>query len=612
MPDRDLSAGNFTQPKYHPRYERSYAILIGIDSYQHPRLRPLGNAEADARSIQEILSTKPYNFHVDLLLGAQATRKAITRLLNQAIQVTEPNDRLIFYFAGHGYIQQDTRGFDVGYLACADTDPDDPFDGLEYAEVTSKLIRFAEAKHVAFILDACFSGKALGLTRSVVQPAALSEYLLHTSYQVLTAGGVEVVKDARSMTTELVKALKEGLPGNDSPFTFSHLGQHIHDLIHSQSQGRQSPIFGYLEGSSKGQMVLFTPSAADALPEELRLGLTDPNPLLRRFAIAEAERSLADPLLAGKVRRVLEELQVDDEDREVRRRAGEALRSVPKQARKPAKPAAKPASLESSEPAESRPEVRMQEPPKPASRDPILDILPPPFEWCDIPAGRVTLENKAGTFDVKPFKMAKYPITNAQFQGFIDANDGLKDKRWWVGLEERVMIPAESRWNIANHPRERVDWYAAIAFCRWLSKKVGGLISLPTEWEWQWAAQGPDRRQYPWGNEYLQGYANINEKGSMIKHGVFLGMTTPVDCYPQGASPYGVLDMIGNVWEWCLNEYAIPVNIDTSGKNFRVVRGGSWFDDLTHARCAYRYKFSSSFFRHGSLGFRVMQPLGES
>ena len=94
------------------------------------------------------------------------------------------------------------------------------------------------------------------------------------------------------------------------------------------SQGRQSPIFGYLEGSSKGQMVLFTPTPFDSLPEALRLGLSDQNPTIRRLAIAEAEDCLSDPDLCENVRIVLEKMQVDDEDREVRRRAAEALQSL--------------------------------------------------------------------------------------------------------------------------------------------------------------------------------------------------------------------------------------------------------------------------------------------
>ena len=209
--ERDLSGrpGRSRSRGYLPIYNKSYAIVVGIDTYKDPNLRPLGNAEADARSINDVLSTKPYEFQVELLLGENATRRSITQALNKIRQISQADDRVIFYFAGHGYVVPNNRGYDIGYLACADTDPDDPFDGLKFEEVIS-FAHFAEAKHIAFILDACFSGNALGLTRAAIQAAPEREYLFHTAYQILTAGGSEVVSDARSMSGELVKVLREG------------------------------------------------------------------------------------------------------------------------------------------------------------------------------------------------------------------------------------------------------------------------------------------------------------------------------------------------------------------------------------------------------------------
>lgn len=121
-----------------------------------------------------------------------------------------------------------------------------------------------------------------------------------------------------------------------------------------------------------------------------------------------------------------------------------------------------------------------------------IEILPPPFEWIDIPAGQVTLEHDRGTFDVFAFTIAKYPITYAQFQVFIDAPDGFYNSQWRKGLVAPRKFPKEQEWKIADHPRERVSWYDAIAFCRWLSHKTGLNITLPTEQQWQRAAQGDD------------------------------------------------------------------------------------------------------------------------
>jgi len=125
---------------------------------------------------------------------------------------------------------------------------------------------------------------------------------------------------------------------------------------------------------------------------------------------------------------------------------------------------------------------------------------------------------------------------------------------------ERGRVRAErGRWDSPNQPRETVSWYEAVAYTRWLTVKLHGqgllpegvTVRLPTEEEWGKAARGTDVREFPWGEEYLSGRANIDEHWGNV--GVFnIGQTTAVGIYPQGVSPYGVLDMAGNVWEWLL------------------------------------------------------------
>ena len=130
-------------------------------------------------------------------------------------------------------------------------------------------------------------------------------------------------------------------------------------------------------------------------------------------------------------------------------------------------------------------------------------------------------------------------------------------------------------------------------------------IRLPTEWEWQWAAQGPDGRAYPWGKDFDAGRCNTTESG--------IGMTTPVGSYAQGASPYGVLDMAGNVWEWCLNEQDKPTDTGLAGSAGRVVRGGSWGYYRRSARCASR-DWDDPADRVNLIGFRVIvaPPISQS
>jgi len=245
--------------QYTNTYTASHAVVVGIDEYADPTFAPLGEAEADARAVAGLLRAEPYRFSVRTLFGEKATRAAVLRALGELSAAAQPDDRIVFYFAGHGYKLRNKLGVEVGYLACSDTVPGNPYAGLEFAEVT-KLCEWAEAKHIAFILDACFSGKALGLTRGV-PAAAAGEYMTRRAWQVLTAGGDEVVADARSMTDILVRALRDGVPGVSGPLTFSDVGRFVKDEMAALTRGVQIPVYQYLAGSSNGEMILPLPPA---------------------------------------------------------------------------------------------------------------------------------------------------------------------------------------------------------------------------------------------------------------------------------------------------------------------------------------------------------------
>ncbi len=220
----------------------------------------------------------------------------------------------------------------------------------------------------------------------------------------------------------------------------------------------------------------------------------------------------------------------------------------------------------------------------------------PQFEWCSVPQGRIELEDNGGNFNVETFFIGKYPVTYKQYRAFLEAADGYHNPRWWIDLQ-RMPEPGEQFRKIDNHPAETVSWFDAMAFCRWVTDKLGFEIRLPAEWEWQQAATGGHSEyEYPWGTAFDSLRCNTYES--------VLGRTTAVGLYPQGISPVGALDMSGNVWEWCSNDYDKPESIKTTTDDRRVVRGGSWYNSQVAARAAPRHYTPD--YRSNNLGFRVV------
>ena len=162
-------------------------------------------------------------------------------------------------------------------------------------------------------------------------------------------------------------------------------------------------------------------------------------------------------------------------------------------------------------------------------------------EWVEIPAGEFVLGegNETRNVYLDAYAISRTPVTNAQYFLFVkDAK--YKAPGYWT--DGRPPKGKES------HPVVFVEWSDAREYCRWLSEKIGASVDLTTEAQWERAARGKDGRIYPWGNSFDALKCNSLELG--------VGDTTPVGIFPEGASADGVLDMAGNVWEWCRDWYA--------------------------------------------------------
>jgi len=229
----------------------------------------------------------------------------------------------------------------------------------------------------------------------------------------------------------------------------------------------------------------------------------------------------------------------------------------------------------------------------------------PDIDWVEIPGGPFIYQ-KGETRQLPSFWIARYPVTNLQYQTFID-DGGYREKRWWDGLPRPKR--EKPTWTQPNRPRTNIDWREAVAFSRWLGARLDlkeGELRLPSEEEWEKAARGSDGLAYPWGEEYRAGYANVNEKKTKAEPW-YLKQTTAVGVYPHGRSPQGVEDLAGTVWEWNLNMYEKPkeIGVYDSGGGQRVLRGGSWFNYPALARADFRYWYSPVD-RGFDVGFRLV------
>ena len=254
----------------------------------------------------------------------------------------------------------------------------------------------------------------------------------------------------------------------------------------------------------------------------------------------------------------------------------------------------------------------------------------PDISWCRVPDGPFLMgsdpekdpqaresEFPQRTVELPEYSIARYPITNRQFSTFVqDGGYGKKKKDCWTDAgwknkgESSGPLFRGGVFDLPNHPAVMLNWYEAVAFCRWLTqrwRKTGEIgadqeVSLPTESQWEKAARGPDGILCPWEGKPEPERANYQETG--------LGATSAVGCFPSGASPYGCHDMAGNVREWCRTKWQDDYRIyqeqnDLEGEDIRVLRGCSYFNDSNWVRCAARGRNDPDYWS-GSRGFRLV------
>jgi formylglycine-generating enzyme len=593
----------------------SWAVLIGINRYQHPRIPKLRYAVNDAQAMERALRAQ--GFRQDRILTLtddKATKSAIERLLgDQLRQQVEANDRLLVFFAGHGKTDQLRSGEEEGYLIPVDGDPNQLFSTAISMTALRQISDRLRAKHILYIVDACYSGYAI-FNRSIADDL-LEEMVKKPAIQILTAGRQQDEAQERAGHGVFTEVLVRGLVGDAFPrdrawLALEELGLWVKQRVFAESNKKQLPQYGNLSG--EGQFVF-----RRAGPAVGSLAVTGKVPDVEVWL---GDRKIGDTTRGGT-------LLVPDLP------AG----TYHLKARKPGhKDWARTVEVAADRRVELAIEIEeLAFPPAIRGEDGAEMVLIPPgdfwmgntpegldsfrsyctrnpkvsackdgaFERDELPRRRVTLD---------AFYLDRFEVTNALFEKFVKATG----HRTLAEMERRgtVWRLDGRRWQQAHidapwrsphgpgssaeptHPVMQVSWHDAAAYCKWAGKR------LPTEAEWEKAARGPDGRRYPWGDVWAPTRAN----GALT-----VKRTTPVGSYPQGASPYGVHDLAGNVWEWVADWYAGdyyktgPTHNPRGPKAgaSRVARGGCWVNEPAGLETPHRHSIDPNHSTN-TIGFR--------
>lgn len=263
------------------------------------------------------------------------------------------------------------------------------------------------------------------------------------------------------------------------------------------------------------------------------------------------------------------------------------------------------------------------------------------MEMVCIPAGSFSIgqrscgyagcekEVNGGNVNLEGYWIDRTEVTNAMFKQFVTETNFITgaEKTGASAVNGASEPVPAADWRhpqglissidgLDNHPVVQMNWYAANAYCRWIGAK------LPTEAQWEKAARGTDGRLFPWGNTlplavYLNAAdSNLPEAWARTDQNDGFRFTAPVGTYPAGASPFGVLDMAGNAWEWTRSLYRDYPYLLQDGRELMgdptvtdkvVLRGGCWYDDYGSVRSTLRYGGKADQSTDG-IGFRCAMP----
>ena len=594
-------------------YKESYALVVGNGNYTYWPSLP--GALQDVEEVKNILEIHGFNVTLKIDLNKREFEIALAEFVLKSGK--DASNRLLFYYAGHGYTRKAVNDENLGYLVMIDA-PSSATDevGFEVASIDmSSLVTQAkkiQAHHVLFMFDSCFSGAILDVRDELQPPESISDSVKYPVRQFITAGrSGETVPDHSYFKQTFLDLIQGRVPElcSDSYITGEGLGYYLKHKVPEYNAG-QHPQYGKIQDPSlnKGDFVFVLPQTGN------NNRVMDTLSKLTVTSVPIGATVYINSTDIGKT--PIHDHPIDTGiNREKQIEIGLELSGY--------KTLIREATLMGGQPFYWS--VSLEEMLK------RLDIPATIFgkdetEMVLIPAGKFEMmgdtctERLSMNLYVDAFYMDKYEVTNGQYKQFIDTNP-----QW-----QKPNIPDKyhngsylDHWNgnnypigKENYPVTHVSWYAAMAYAQWAGKR------LPTEAEWDKAGRGGlVGMNYPWGDAIDANKANYD--------GNFDG-PTPVGTYP--ANGYGLHDISGNVWEWCLDEHDYDIapsgrmyihlkpiavtEIESILANFtnvkssieRVLRGGSWDNFAPDVQVGRRHGLKPTF-AYGKLGFRCVKPI---
>ncbi|MBN2103544.1 SUMF1/EgtB/PvdO family nonheme iron enzyme [bacterium] len=566
-------------------YDESYALVIGCGKYE-VGWPELPNAINDAIKVADILSNQGFN--VTLLKNPSFIE------LNKAVNYfvyhigLNSNNRILFYYAGHGYTMKMSYGANMGYIVPVDA----PLPGIDRSEFLSKAIsmqmfetyaRQIQSKHVLYIFDSCFSGTIFALSRAI--PSSISYKTAKPVRQFITAGDEnEEVPDKSVFNSQFIAGINgEADCNKDGYVTGTELGDFLQNTVVNYTRESQHPQYGKIRDPNldKGDFV-FVFESGDLLNKNKK-------------SVKEGLQSINDPLAMNFSK------YTNEKDKYEWIKKLELMKSDFNKAK------------------EINKDENISVINKKRMWNDFLNIYNEdnPYAELDDQMRQIalnminTLEDTSSVFIAggafvmgsEKGKSNEKPVRNIKISSFhIDRVEVSVGQYQAFCLATNREMPKQPDWSSESCPVVNVQYEDACDYAKWKGKR------LPTEAEWEYAAKGGiENIIYPWGNETSNKKANFNGSDGWDK-------TAPV--YSFATNNYGIYCMAGNVAEWCSDWYSPWGYLENDLKDpqgtktgdLRVIRGGSYKSKIDDLRCTAR-QGKDPRFRYDFVGFRCAKSI---